>query len=71
MVERNDRTPPLAGSIAAQHGFPSQRRLLIYHHAYRARLVDALRDSFGHTATYLGMEWFDADVPLHMPHALH
>ena len=42
--------------------FPAQRRLHIYHHAYRARLVDALRDSFGHTARYLGDDWFDADA---------
>lgn len=54
--------PAIAGSIAAQHGIPAQRRLLIYHHAYRARLVGALRDSFGHTATYLGEEWFEADA---------
>lgn len=49
-------------SIACGHGISVQRRLDIYHHAYRARLVDALRDAFGHTATYLGDEWFDADA---------
>lgn len=38
------------------------RRLHIYRHAYRARLVDALRDSFGHTATYLGDDWFEGDA---------
>ena len=54
--------PAIAASIAAHHGIPAQRRLLIYHHGYRARLVDALRDSFSHTATYLGEEWFDADA---------
>lgn len=35
-------------------------RLHIYHHAYRARLVDALRDVHGHTARHLGGEDFDA-----------
>lgn len=35
-------------------------RLGIYHHAYRARLLETLRDSFGHTLLYLGDEWFDA-----------
>lgn len=57
-----DSDPAVAESIAARHGIPTQQRLLIYHHAYRARLVDALRDSFGHTAIYLGEEWFDADA---------
>lgn len=36
------------------------RGLGIYHHAYRARLQETLRDSFGHTLLYLGDEWFDA-----------
>ncbi|MGH6645352.1 HvfC/BufC family peptide modification chaperone [Aquabacterium sp.] len=36
------------------------RGLGIYHHAYRARLLETLRDSFGHTLMYLGDEWFDA-----------
>lgn len=49
-------------AIAAGHGIAVPRRLGIYHHAYRARLIDALRDSFGHTLTYLGDEWFDADA---------
>lgn len=34
-------------------------RLQIYHHAYRARLLEALRDSFEHTWAYLGDENFD------------
>ena len=36
------------------------QRLGIYHHAYRARLQETLRDSFGHTLLYLGDEWCDA-----------
>jgi hypothetical protein len=35
------------------------RRLGIYHHAYRARLLETLRDTFSHTLGYLGDEWFD------------
>lgn len=35
------------------------RRLGIYHHAYRARLVEALRDVHGHTWRWLGDEAFD------------
>ena len=57
-----DNGAAIEGSIAAGRGITVQRRLGIYHHAYRARLVDALRDSFGHTATYLGDDWFDADA---------
>lgn len=41
-------------------GIGPARRLAIYHHAYRARLLDTLRDSFGHTHSYLGDEHFDA-----------
>ena len=35
------------------------RRLAIYHAGYRARLIDALRDTFGHTARLLGAGRFD------------
>lgn len=37
----------------------AERRLGIYHHAYRARLLETMRDTFGHTLRYLGDEWFD------------
>lgn len=40
-------------------GLSAQRRLGIYHHAYRARLLETMRDTFGHTWRYLGDEWFD------------
>lgn len=52
----------IGADIASRHGIATARRLHVYHHAYRARLVDALRDTFGHTATYLGCEWFGADA---------
>ena len=53
------RSRAVASRIAARPGLAPERRLGIYRQAYRARLVDALRDSFGHTAAFLG-EDFDA-----------
>ena len=41
-------------------GIGAQRGLGVYHHAYRMRLVDALRDTFGHTLLYMGDEAFNA-----------
>ncbi|MDI1259998.1 DNA-binding domain-containing protein [Aquabacterium sp.] len=49
----------LADVVCVVPGSAAQR-LGIYHHAYRARLQETLRDSFGHTLLYLGDEWFDA-----------
>ncbi|CAH0347865.1 DNA-binding domain-containing protein [Aquabacterium sp. CECT 9606] len=49
----------LADVVSVVPGSAAQR-LGIYHHAYRARLQETLRDSFGHTLLYLGDEWFDA-----------
>lgn len=57
-----DGDDAIAAAIAGGRGIAVQDRLAIYHHAYRARLVDALRDTFGHTATYLGDDWFDDDA---------
>lgn len=57
-----DGNAAIEAMVAAGHGIAVRQRLAIYHHAYRARLGGALRDSFGHTATYLGDEWFDADA---------
>lgn len=48
--------------IVAGPGIGVERRLQIYHHAYRARLVETLADTFGHTASYLGEDWFGADA---------
>jgi hypothetical protein len=48
--------------IAGAHqpgGLSPAQRLGIYHHAYRARLLDTLRDSFGHTLLYLGDDSFE------------
>jgi len=44
-------------AISARGPLLAPARLGIYHHAYRARLADALRDSYGHTATWLGEDF--------------
>lgn len=43
-------------------GIGVERRLAIYHQAYRARLVETLLDSYGHTATYLGDQAFEREA---------
>jgi hypothetical protein len=43
----------------SKHGLGSKQRLAIYHNAYRIRLTEVLRDTFEHTASYIGDEWFD------------
>lgn len=47
-------------------GLSSQKRLHIYHNAYRVRLIDVLIDTFEHTATYLGDEWFQQLASLYV-----
>ncbi len=46
------------GAIRPGGVLDAEARLAIYQHAYRARLVDTLRDIHGHAATYLGDEVF-------------
>ena len=43
-------------------GIAVDRRLSIYHHAYRARLHETLADSYGHTRRYLGDDWFEREA---------
>lgn len=45
--------------VCDDHGLSAARRLGIYHHAYRARLLETMRDTFGHTWRYLGDALFD------------
>lgn len=47
-------------------GIGPARRLAVYHHAYRWRLVEALRDTYGHTLRHLGEERFDAAALAHV-----
>ncbi|MDX1376468.1 MAG: DNA-binding domain-containing protein [Burkholderiales bacterium] len=46
-------------ALRPHRGLDAARRLGIYREAYRARLADALADTFGHTARYLGDAEFD------------
>lgn len=55
-----DEPSDFAGAVAEGGRIGVERRLAIYHNAYRARLVEALRDGYGHTLAYLGDEGFDA-----------
>ncbi len=55
-----DRPSTIAGEIADGGRIDAARRLHIYHHAYRARLLDNLRDAYEKTWTYLGDDAFDA-----------
>lgn len=41
-------------AIGDSPGLAPRQRLEIYSNAYRSRLADALQDSFGHTAVFLG-----------------
>lgn len=45
---------------------PARRGLAVYHHAYRANLVDCLSDSYERTHAWLGDEAFDATARRHI-----
>ena len=47
-----------AEAVAGGGPLPRERRLQIYHHAYRARLVEVMQDVFERTWAYLGDETF-------------
>lgn len=49
-----------AEAVAERGGIDTGRRLSIYHHAYRQRLLETLHDSFEKTWGYLGDASFDA-----------
>jgi len=54
-----DRPSAIADDVAAGGRIGVAHRLHIYHHAYRARLLDNLRDAFEKTWAYLGDDSFD------------
>lgn len=58
----HDATAGFVPAVRSGFGIAAERRLRIYHHAYRARLAAALADTYAHTAQYLGEAWFDADA---------
>lgn len=60
--EKSDDVAGEAAALAdvqASGTLSSGCRLGIYHHAYRARLLETMRDTFGHTLSYLGDGWFN------------
>jgi hypothetical protein len=57
--EKNDQTAVLP-LVAAGYGLPREKRLDIYHNAYRARLIEALENVYERTWAYLGdQEFYD------------
>ncbi len=48
--------------VRVRNGANSLQRLGIYHHAYRARLVEVLADTFAKTYLFMGSETFDRDA---------
>ena len=61
-----DASSRLVEAVADGGRIGIERRLAIYHNAYGARLVEALRDSYGHTLSYLGDEGFEAMARAYM-----
>jgi hypothetical protein len=55
-----DRASTIADAVVEGGRADTAHRLHIYHHAYRARLQDNLRDAFEKTWAYLGDDAFDA-----------
>ena len=52
----------IAAHLEAPRGVDAAARLNVYHHAYRARLGDLLREAFDKTWSWLGDEAFDGVV---------
>jgi hypothetical protein len=50
--------PAIAGAVRGQFGLDAMARLAIYHHAYRARLREALGEAHDKTWSYLGDDFF-------------
>jgi len=57
-----DQPNDFGAAVRSGSGLTTGRRLAIYHQAYRARLVETLQDSYGHTAAYLGEDWFEREA---------
>jgi len=57
-----DQSSVFTAAVQPGPGMGVEKRLAIYHHAYRARLVETLQDSYGHTAAYLGEDWFEREA---------
>lgn len=57
ILQRNDRVLTRVESTAT---LAAERRLDIYYHAYRLRLIDVLSDTFERVALYIGEESFES-----------
>jgi hypothetical protein len=62
-----------ASWVSQTDSLSTEDRLAIYHNAYRIRLADVLWDTFEHTATYLGDDWFHqlASAYVQSHHSVH
>jgi hypothetical protein len=60
MAFLRDESQDVSSAIIDSGKITRNRRLEIYHHAYRARLVEVMRDVFERTWAYLGDAQFDA-----------
>ena len=73
-LQRNLRNHLIQGSedIGREIRGDSSARLAVYHHAYRAQLMDCLRDTFERVWTWLGDAGFETagqkHIELHPPH---
>ena len=73
-LQRNLRDHLIQGSadIRREIRGDSSARLAVYHHAYRAQLMDCLRDTFERVWTWLGDDGFETagqrHIELHPPH---
>lgn len=54
-----DGSTAVHAAIRTSAGIRTEQRLAIYHNAYRARLLETLKDSFGHCWRWTGDELFD------------
>ncbi|MGQ3066819.1 MAG: HvfC/BufC N-terminal domain-containing protein [Brevundimonas sp.] len=60
--DEEERAGAFAAQLATPAGGDGARRMRVYHHAYRARLGQVLREVFDKTWSYLGDEAFDRAV---------
>ena len=74
-VQRSMREYLIRGAdeIRVQIHGDASSRLAVYHHAYRAQLIDCLRDTFERVWTWLGVAGFEAaarrHIESHPPHS--
>lgn len=62
LSERDSTSWPATSLICGGSDVDPATRLGIYHHAYRARLTEALADTFSKTYLFMGSDTFDQDA---------